>query len=143
MLWVRPRGSLREFFIESIKAIYSSASGHLAPDGGHFACGVCCVCAAACVGAAAGGLSDDSGADVLSRGESGGDGVVGDGAAGAAVWTDTGAESDDVDELWRRQRDYAAVLVGGVDRRRAAGCAGGDQCRVQLSAEGSAQPAGV
>src|SRR5258708_36561419 len=109
MLWVRLRGRRRECnesgfnepgVDESFKAIYSSASGHLASDGGHFACGICCVCAAAGVGAAAGGLSDDSGADVLSRGEPGGDGVFGDCSAGAAVWTDTGAESEGVDELW-------------------------------------------
>src|SRR3984885_8838461 len=112
MLWVRLRGSLREFFVESVEAIYSSASGHLAPDGGHFACGVCCVCAAAGVGAAAGGLSDDPGADVLSGGESGGDGFVGDGAAGAAVRADTGAKPDDIDELGRGQRDNPAVLAG-------------------------------
>src|SRR5437016_12685431 len=116
MSWVRLRGRLREFHVKSIEAIYSSASGHLASDGGHFACGFCCVCAAAGVGAAAGGLSDDSGADVLSGGEPGGDGVIRDGAAGAAVWADSGAEPDDVDELGRRQRDYAAVLAGGVDR---------------------------
>src|SRR6266481_9039743 len=143
MLWVRLRGSLREFFIEPLKAIYSSASGHLASDGGHFACGFCCVCAAAGVGAAAGGLSDDSGADVLSGGEPGGDGFVGDGTAGAAVWADSGAEPDDVDEFRRGQRDYAAVLAGGVDRCGTAGCAGGDQRGVQLSAEGPAEPAGV
>src|SRR4030088_949075 len=110
MLWVRRRGSPREFFHEPVQAVYSSASGHLASDGGHFACGICCVCAAAGVGAAAGGLSDDSGADVLPGGEPGGDGCVGDGTAGAAVWTDTGAEPDDVDEFGGRQRDYAAVL---------------------------------
>src|SRR5271154_3347893 len=98
---VRLRGSLREFN-ESIKAIYSSASGHLAFDGGHFACGFCRVCAAAGVGAAAGGLSDDSGADLLSGSEPGGDGVFGDGSAGAAVWADTRIEPDDVDELGRR-----------------------------------------
>src|SRR5437868_9562412 len=127
MSWVRLRGRLREFHVKSITAVYSSASGHLASDGGHFACGICCVCAAAGVGAAAGGLSDDSGADVLSGSKPGGDGVVGDGAAGAAVWTDSGTESDDVDEFGRGQRDYAAVLAGRVDRRGAAGCAGGDQ----------------
>src|SRR5580692_5449353 len=143
MLWVRLRGSRREFVDKPVEAIYSSASGHLASDGGHFACRICCVCAAAGIGAAAGGLSDDSGADVLSRGEPGGDGVFGDGSAGAAVWTDTGAEPDDVDELGRRQRDYAAVFAGGVDRCGAAGCAGGDQRGVQLSAEGSAESAGV
>src|SRR5258705_7667380 len=143
MLWVRLRGSLREFVDKPVEAIYSSASGHLASDGGHFACGICCVCAAAGIGAAAGGLSDDSGADVLSRGEPGGDGFVGDGAAGAAVRADSGAEPDDVDEFGRRQRGYAAVLAGGVDRCGTAGCAGGDQCGVQLSAEGSAKPAGV
>src|SRR5436190_8675195 len=104
MLWVRLRGRRREFVdkpgvYESFEAIYSAASGHLASDGGHFACRICCVCAAAGVGAAAGGLSDDPGADVLSGGEPGGDGVFGDGAIGAAVWTDTGAEPDDVDEF--------------------------------------------
>src|ERR1700733_8531483 len=143
MLWVRLRGSLREFFVESVEAIYSSASGHLASDGGHFACGVCCVCAAASVGTAAGGLSDDPGADILSGSESGGDGFVGDGSTGAAVRADTGAEPDDFDEFGRRQRDYAAVLAGGEHRRCAAGRAGGDQCGVQLSAEGPAESAGV
>src|SRR5271170_4642793 len=137
------RVSPREFFDESIEAIYSSASGHLAPDGGHFACGICCVCAAARVGVAAGGLSDDSGADVLSGSEPGGDGFVGNGSAGTAVWADTGTEPDDIDEFGRREHDYAAVLAGGVDRRGAAGCAGGDQRGVQLSAEGPAEPAGV
>src|ERR1700732_2159589 len=116
MLWVRLRGSLREFVDKPVEAIYSSASGHLASDGVHCACGICCVCAAAGVGIAAGRLSDDPGTDVLSGGEPGGDGVFGDGTAGAAVWPDTGAESDDVDELGRRQRDYAAVLAGGVHR---------------------------
>src|SRR5260370_31592698 len=100
MLWVRLRGRRREFnesgfnepgVDESFEAIYSSASGHLASDGGHFACGFCCVCAAAGVGAAAGGLSDDSGADVLSGGAPGGDGVFGDGAAGTAGLADTAA----------------------------------------------------
>ena len=33
--------------------------------------------------------------------------------------------------------------LDGVDRRGAAGCAGGDQCGVQLSAEGPAESAGV
>src|SRR5271170_7814854 len=107
------RVSPREFFDESIEAIYSSASGHLAPDGGHFACGICCVCAAARVGVAAGGLSDDSGADVLSGGEPGGDGFVGNGSAGAAVWADTGTEPDDIDEFGRREHDYAAAVAGG------------------------------
>src|SRR3977135_1407112 len=124
MLWVRLRGRRRAFVDKPVEAFYSSAGGHLASDGGHFACGICCVCAASGVGAAAGGLSDDPGADVLSGGEPGGDGFVGDGSAGAAVWANSGAESDDVDELRRRQRDYAAVLAGGVDRRGAAGWAG-------------------
>ncbi len=66
--------------------------------------------------------------DVLSGREPGGDGIVGDGAAGAAVRTDSGTDPDDVDEFGRRQRHYAAVRPGGVDRHRAAGCAGGDQC---------------
>src|SRR5438067_5997217 len=142
MAWLRLWGRSREVY-KSIKAVYSSASGHLASDGGHFACGFCCLCAAAGVGAAASGLSDDSGADVLSGSEPGGDGFIGNGTAGTAVWTDSGTKSDDVDELGRRQRDYAAVLAGGVDRRGAAGCAGGDQCGVQLSAEGPAEPASV
>src|ERR1700733_4939864 len=97
------RGKDHEFEDEPIEAFYSQASGHLAPDGGHFACGVCCVSAAAGVGAAAGGLPDDPGADVLSGGQPAGDGVVGDGSAGAAVRADSGAESDDVDELCGRK----------------------------------------
>src|SRR5262245_14150224 len=49
---------------ESVTAIYSSAGGHLAVDGGHFACGVGRVHAASPVGAAASRLSDDPGDDV-------------------------------------------------------------------------------
>ena len=113
---LRGRGSLHEFFDEygknePIEAIYSSASGHLAPDGGHFACGVCRVCAAAGVGAAAGGLSDDSGADVLSGREPRGDGVVGDGAAGAAVRQVPGLNQMTSTSSGGGSRDHAAVLL--------------------------------
>ena len=51
--------------------------------------------------AAAGGLSDDSGADVLSRRESRRDGFVGDHAAGAAIRPGARAQPDDFDELLR------------------------------------------
>src|ERR1700761_8222012 len=111
---IRRLVSRHEFYIKPIEAIYSSARGHLASDGGHFACRCGCVPATASVSAAASGLSDDPGADVLSGSESGGDGVVGDRSAGAAVWGDPGTEPDDVDKFGRRQCDYAAVFAGRV-----------------------------
>src|SRR6202000_3316898 len=110
---IRRRVRIHEFHIKSIEAIYSSARGHLAHDGGHFSWWLCGVCVAAGVGVAAGGLSDDPGADVLSGRKPAGDGVLGDGSAGTAVRANTGAKPDDVDELGRRQCDYAAVLARG------------------------------
>ncbi len=83
------------------------------------------------VGVAAGGLPDDSDHDVLSGRKSGGDVVVGDGAAGAAVWADAGAEPDDVDEFVRQLADHAAVRSGSEHRCGRAGGAGGDQCGVE------------
>src|SRR5258708_9423862 len=61
---------------EPFTAVYPPAGGHLSFDGGHFACRICCLSAAAGVGAAAGGLPDDPGDDVLSGCETRGDGVL-------------------------------------------------------------------
>src|SRR5579864_7194005 len=84
---------------EPFAAIYSPAGGHLAFDGGHFACRWRRLSAVAGFGAAEGGLPDDPGDDVLSGGKPGGDGLIRDVSFGAAVWTNTGVEPDDLDEL--------------------------------------------
>ena len=47
--------------------------------------------------------------DVLSRGESRGDGVLRHGAAGAAIRADARPESDDLDQFGRQLGDHAAV----------------------------------
>ncbi len=52
---------------------------------------------------------DHSMPDVLSRRESGCDGLVGDGAARANVRASAGTEADDFDELVRQLRHHAAV----------------------------------
>ena len=85
--------------------------------------------AVAGLGAAASRLSDDPGADVLSRRQPGRDGVVGDRAAGTAVRTGAGPEPDDLDQLRRELGHHAAIHARAEHRRRRAGSAGGDQCR--------------
>src|SRR6202042_711118 len=75
-----------------------------------------------------------------SRGEPGGDDIVGDGAAGAAVRADTRIEPDDVDKLvWELDR-HAAVCSRSQYRRCRARGAGGDQCGVEPAADGSSEP---
>ena len=59
--------------------------------------------------AAAGGLPDDSGADVLSGGQPRRDGFVGDRALGAAIRPGAGPEPDDVDQLRRQLGHHVAV----------------------------------
>ena len=57
--------------------------------------------ATARLGAAGSRLSHHSGAHLLSRRQSGGDGVVGDGAAGTPVRPGARPQADDLDELVR------------------------------------------
>src|ERR1700761_5627483 len=59
---------------ESVTAIYFEAGGNVAADGGDIAGGSGGVPAVAGIGVAGGRLSDDPDIDVLSGGESGGDG---------------------------------------------------------------------
>ena len=79
-------------------------------------------------GAAGGRLSDDSGGDVLSGRRSRCDGVVGHGAAGAAVRAGAGTEPDDLDQFVRQFGHHAAVRSRPEYRRGGAAGAGGDQC---------------
>ena len=90
---------------------------------------------------ARGGLPDHPGAHVLSRRRARGDGLVRDGAAGAAVRPDAGPEADDFSEFGRRLGDHARIQPGREHRCGRAGSAGGHQRGQQLSAQRSAQSA--
>ena len=90
--------------------------------------------------AAAGRLSDHSGRHLLPGSQSRGDGVVCDGAFGAAVRAGARPGPDDFDELGRQLGDRVAVRPGAQHRRRRAAGAGGDQRGGHLSAGRSAQP---
>ena len=94
----------------------------------------------AALGPARGRLSDDPGPDLLSRREPGGDDLVGDGAARAAVRPDAEPEPDDVAKLGRRVGHHVAVRARHRPRHRRAGSAGGDQRRRQSFAR---RPAGA
>ena len=74
-------------------------------------------------------------------GGTGGDGLVGDRAAGAAVRPDAGAEADDLGQFRRRLGDHARIQPGREHRRGRAGGAGGHQRGQQLSAHRPAQSA--
>src|SRR6266852_441462 len=93
------RATLRESRNESIQAVHSAASRHHAFDGGHFAGGLRGLPAVAGFRVAAGRLPNHPGADVLSRRQSGGDGLVRHGAAGTAIWPAARPESDDFHEF--------------------------------------------
>src|SRR5216684_3065843 len=94
---------------ESIKAVYFAAGGHHIADGGDFAGGLCRLPAIARFRPAASRLPHNPGANVLSRGQPGRDGVFGDRASGAAVWASARAEPNDLDELLRQLAHHAAV----------------------------------
>ena len=97
--------------------------------------------AAAGLGAAAGGLSDDSGRDVLSGRQPGRDGLGRHRAARAAVRPGAGPEPDDVDQLRRRSVITLQFVLDLEHRRRRAGGAGGDQRGGHVSAGRPAEPA--
>ena len=132
----RPRGT-----DESVAAVHSAAGRDLAADGGHPAGGHRGLPAAAGFGAAAGGLPDHPGADVLSRREPGGDGVVGHRAAGAPVRPGARPEADDLHQFLRQLAHHAAVRARPEHRRGRAGGAGGHQRRRHLPAARPAEPA--
>src|SRR5581483_10814249 len=94
---------------ESVPAIHPAAGGHLTPDGGHFACGLCCVPAAPGLSSAGGRLPDHPGSDLLPRRQPQRDGAVGYGTAGAAVRADPRPAADDVDLVRWRIDHHAGV----------------------------------
>ncbi len=80
-------------------------------------------------------------ADVLSGRQPGCDGLVGHGAAGAAVRPGAGPEPDDFHQFRGKLADHAAIFAGFEHRRGRAGGAGGDQRGDHLSAGRPAQSA--
>ena len=112
-----------------------------AADGRAASGGSGCLHAAPGFGSAGSRLPHDSSGDVLSGRRSGCDGVLGDGSAGAPVRTGSRAEPDDLDQFLRQFRHHAAVQSRREHRRRRTAGAGGDQCRHDVLAARSAEPA--
>src|SRR5213595_3272519 len=81
---------------ESVTAFHSSSGRHVPDDVRRIAGGDRGLPATAGFGVAGGGLSNDSGDDVLSGRGPDGDGIVGNGSTGAAVRVGAGAAPDDV-----------------------------------------------
>src|SRR5436190_10093682 len=101
---------------ESVTAFHSSSGRHIPNDVRGIAGGDRGLPATAGFGVAGGGLSNDSGDDVLSGRGPDGDGIVGNGSTGAAVRAGAGAESDDVFEFARQLDHHAAVYAGPEHR---------------------------
>src|ERR1700682_434296 len=134
---VTPLGSRNE----SITAVYFAAGRHHIADGGDFAGGFCGVPSVAGLCFAASRLSDDPGANILSRRQPGRDGVFGDGAARAAVWPGAGTETNELNELLLQLRYHAAIRSRSQHRRGRAGGASVHQRRFQSFAARAAPPA--
>ncbi len=126
---------------ESFKAIYSQASCHSAFDGGHPAGGYRRLSSVARFRLAGSGLPDDPGADLLSRGQPGRDGLLRHRAAGASIRTGARPQPDDFKQLRRVLGHHAAIRARAQHRCGRAGSAGLDQCCLDLSPNRSAQPA--
>ena len=132
-----PRRSTRN---EPVPSLHPAAGRDLAADAGDRAGRHGGLPLPAAVGAAAGRLPDDPGADAVPGRQPGGDGADRHGAAGAAVRPDAGPGAHELHQRRGRVHRHAAVRPGpGAGRRRAAG-AGRDQRR-RLAAAG--RPAGA
>ena len=113
-----PEGSLRlraerqlaeAAALEPVAPVHPAAGGDLAADGGDHAGRHRRLSVSAALGLARGRLSDDPGADLLSRRQPRCDDLVGDGAARSAVRPDAGPQPDVVDQLGRRLGHHPAV----------------------------------
>src|SRR5258706_1886953 len=138
---LRSRIAPQESADESIKAVHFAAGRHHVADGGDSASRFCRVPAVACFRPPTSRLPDDSGANLLPRGQPGCNGVFRNGAARAAVWSGPRTEPDDLDELLRQLADHLAVRSQSEYRRRRAGSASLHQWRLQSFAAGTAEPA--
>src|SRR5208282_1940986 len=94
---------------ERLGTLHSASGWNLAADGSDLAVRNGGLYVLAAVDVARGRLSHDPSPDALSRCQSGGDDVFGDGSVGATIRADAGIERDDVGELCRRFRDHAAI----------------------------------
>ena len=130
-----PASGVRTVPDESVPSIHPAPGRDHAADGRSAARRHRRLPRAAALRVARGRLPDDPGRDALPRGEPRRDGVVGHGAARAAVRPDAGLEPDVVDELRRRIGDHAAVQSRALARHRRAGGAGGDQRVGELFAD--------
>src|SRR5208283_1298191 len=97
---------------EYLAAIHSSAHRHVFVDDGAVAGRYRCLQAIADFGAAAGGLSDDTGSDVLPRGKPRRHCVFDYSAAGTAVRRAPRPQPDDFQQFLRGIRHHAAVHSG-------------------------------
>ncbi len=128
---------------EPVAPVHPAAGGDLAADGGDRAGRPRRLPVPAAVGAAAGRLPDDPGADALPRRQPRGDGQHRHRAARAPVRPDGRPRADELDQRGGRLDHHAAVHARPDARRRRAGGAGGDQRRRLAAARRPAGAAGL
>src|SRR6266853_993765 len=141
-----PRGStgietLESRTSESVQAIYSPPGGHFVAYGGNSLGGRSSLPAASSFGFAPGGLSHNSSSHVLPRSKSHRDGLLGDDAAGTAIWPGSGPEPDDVHQFVRGVADHAPICAGPQYRRRGAASPSRHQRCDNISARQSSESA--
>ncbi len=96
---------------ESFAVVHPPARGNLLINGGDLLGGCCCVPPTAGFGIATGGLPDHPGPYVLSRGQPGRHGFVGDRTAGTPIRTGPRPEPNDIHQLFRKLGDYSPVFA--------------------------------
>src|SRR6267143_5615405 len=94
---------------EPVAAVHFAASRHHSPDGRRPPGGLGCLPPIAHLRVASGRLPYDSGANVLSRRQSGRHGLLGYGAPRAPVRPDPWPEPDDFHEFLRQLHHHAAI----------------------------------
>ena len=117
---------------ERFRALHPASGRHFAAHGGDHAFRYRRLLLPSALDASPGRLSDDPGADLLSRRQPGGDDIIGDRSLGATARANARTEPDDLGELRRRFDHYPSVHPQSQPRRRRAGGPGGNQCGARI-----------
>ena len=128
---------------ECFRALHPASGRYFAAHGGDHAFRYRRLLVPSALDASPGRLSDDPGADLLSRRQPGSDDIISDRSLGAAVRANARTEPDDLGELRRRFDHYPSVHPQSQPRRRRAGGPGGNQCGGESAPERSARSAGL
>src|SRR4030095_9840390 len=94
---------------EPLSTVHLPPRCHVTAHGGHSAAVPRGLSPFACLGFASSGLPDDPSPNVLSRRESGCNGLFSDGASGTPVWTGPRPQPDDLYQLLRKLADHSAI----------------------------------